>query len=295
MKYLVRHKKLVLGVVVILVIAAAGLVVATKKSNSAISAKPTSITAAPSGLIGASAPNANGQIWLLVNSNGHANVQLQTVNSPKPVLAFPVSNTATSVASRFGANVAVGVGTETTGAVVFYSTVSLRELATTPVSGPVVAVVTGGASDYYALVRSGKVASVDVIDAAHRVVSTIPLPSGTLSIAVSADGNTIYGLQDDGTVSVVDVPSSHLTQSFATSSGATQIALSPDGTTLYELKGTSVSENVGVIDLATKAQEYVLPAPASCVALQVSPSGSSLFDVVGNPQYGNIQVFSTAK
>jgi len=290
-----RTIKTAVVVIVVLVIAAAVVVVVHKKSASAVSAKPLSITSAPAGLIGASSPNASGQIWLLVNSAGHANVQLQNISSPKPVLAFPVSNSATSIASRFASNVAVGLGAQGTGAVVFYSTVNLRVIATTPVSGPVVTVVPSGSSDYDALVRTGSVASVAVINAAHQVIDTVPMPSGTVSIAVSSDGNTVYALQDSGTVSVVDVPSTHLTQSFATSSGARELALSPDGTLLYELKGPSVSDNVGVIDVATKTQKYVLPAPASCVAIEVSVSGNALYDVVGNAQFGNIQVFSSSR
>jgi hypothetical protein len=37
----------------------------------------------------------------------------------------------------------------------------------------------------------------------------------------------------------------------------------------------------------------VLPAPSHCVELTVSPDGKQLYEVVGAPGYGNIQVFGS--
>lgn len=286
--------RILIAVVIVAALGAAGVALTHKKA-SAVNAKALSVTAAPAGVIGASAPNANGQIWLLVNTAGHANVQLMNDKDPKAILTFPVSASATAVASDFGPTIAVAQAAGTTGAVVFYSTVNLQALATTALAGPVLGVVAGASSDYYALVRVHGDASVSVIDSSHHVTESIALPAGVVSIAVSPDGSTIYALQDSGTVSVVDVASDRVTQSFATSAGARQIVLSPDATTLYELKGPATADNVGVISVATKAQSYVLPAPASTVAVEVWPSGASLDDVVGTAQYGNVQVFATAR
>ena len=290
-----RIMKMILGLVVIAVVAAGVLVLTHKTDSGAISVKALSVTSAPAGVIGASAPDAAGQMWLLVNSNGKANAQLKNGTSPKSELTFPVSTAASSIASQFSSNVAVGLATASTGAVEFYSVVTLRKTATTPLSGPVVSVLAGGSSNYFALVRTGTTSSVAEINAAHQVSDTIPMPAGTVSFAVSPDDWTIYGLQDSGNISVVDVASQKVTQIFSTSKAAHQIALSPDGTTLYELKGTSVNDNVAVIDVGTETQKYVLPAPASCVAIEVATSGASLLDVVGTAQFGNVQVFPTAK
>jgi hypothetical protein len=35
-----------------------------------------------------------------------------------------------------------------------------------------------------------------------------------------------------------------------------------------------------------------LPAPAGCLQVLVSPDGNQLYDVVGTPAYGNVQVFA---
>ena len=114
-------------------------------------------------------------------------------------------------------------------------------------------------------------------------------------MAVSPDGSTLYALQGNGTVSFINLANGKVTQSFGTSNGARQLAISPDGTKLFELKGSHSDNNVGVLNIATEAQLYVLPAPANCVQVTVDPSGSLLYDFVGTPQYGNIQVFNASK
>jgi len=291
-------KKPVAAILAIVVLAGGGLVgyKLTAKTTSSVTAAPTKIAAAPAGLIGGTAPDATSQLWELVNMAGRANVQLANISITKPLAIYPVSNAATSITTVIGQPVAVGLGTATAGAVKFYTASTFHLIATTPTSGPVVALAADSGSNYYALTSHNGVSAVNVISiASHQITSTIPMPAGTLSIAVSADGSIIYGLQGNGTVSLVNTITKKVTQSFNTSGGARQIALSPDGTTLYELKGSLANDNVGVINLTTESQKYVLPAPASTVQVQVTPSGASLFDLVGNPQYGNIQVYSTSK
>jgi len=45
-------------------------------------------------------------------------------------------------------------------------------------------------------------------------------------------------------------------------------------------------------NIATEAVRKVLPAPSHCVGVLVSTSGGQLYDLVGTPTYGNIQVFA---
>ena len=285
-------KPLALALVIVLVAAAAMVYVVSKKSSSS-AATPVFTVAAPSSVIDASAPNANGELWLLVNSFGKANVQLKNVNDHASVATYPVSNSATAIAAQTGGNVAVGLATASTGAVDFYSSTNFRAEGSTSLPGPVVSLVAAGNGDDYALVRKGADSSVAVINSLHKLIASIPLPAATDSIAVSPDESTIYALQGNGTISMVDTTSTKVTQSFATTTGARQIVLSPDGTVVYELKGSTLNDNVSVIDLTTKTQKFVIAAPASCLAIQVTPSGTSLYDIVGNPQFGNIQVFPT--
>ena len=41
-----------------------------------------------------------------------------------------------------------------------------------------------------------------------------------------------------------------------------------------------------------RAMRRVLPAPADCLEVLVSASGSQLYEVVGTASYGNIQTFA---
>jgi hypothetical protein len=45
------------------------------------------------------------------------------------------------------------------------------------------------------------------------------------------------------------------------------------------------------VNAATGGIIKVLPAPSHCVQLVVSQTGQQLYEVVGSPDYGNIQVF----
>ena len=81
--------------------------------------------------------------------------------------------------------------------------------------------------------------------------------------------------------------------SFRTGDGARSIALSPDGNTLYVLKGPAAAPNVAVVDVATQSVQRVMPAPANCLQILVSANGGELYQMVGTPGYGNIQVFAS--
>ena len=47
------------------------------------------------------------------------------------------------------------------------------------------------------------------------------------------------------------------------------------------------------VNLATESVQQVLPAPANCLQVLVSADGSLLYQLVGTPSYGNIQVFTS--
>ncbi len=68
------------------------------------------------------------------------------------------------------------------------------------------------------------------------------------------------------------------------------MAVSSDGASLYVLKGEGAGRNVAVVDLATQAVTSVLPAPAGSVDVVLSPDGSMLYQIVGTPDVGNVQV-----
>lgn len=297
MKLLSSKKgKIITSIVVVAVLAAGGGGAYWYKhhmrTSAVVSIKPISVYPAPAGLIDGTAPNLSGGVWALVNLNGQANLQLVYASSQTRQTAYPVSNAATTVASNFSNVIGVGLNTGKAGAVKFYAAQGMKYQSTVPVSGPVIALASGSGSDFYALVQVKDAASVSIVNSeTHKIVGNIPMPSRTDSIAVSPDQNTIYALQGTGVVSVIDVSSSKVIQTFNVVPGDRQLAISPDGSTLYVLKGSFAANNVAVVNLATQSTVRVLPAPASCQAIVVSSSGE-LYDLVGTPQYGNIQVFT---
>ena len=102
-------------------------------------------------------------------------------------------------------------------------------------------------------------------------------------------------LGDPATQQEIDLTSPVVVAKFKAASKddtAQSIALSPDGSTLYVLKNADGTSNIADVNLATEAVRKVLPAPSHCVGLLVSTSGGQLYDLVGTPTYGNIQVFA---
>jgi hypothetical protein len=292
-----KKKRLLTAVVVVALLAGAAGVYVYKhrlKSDTVAAVSPLSITPGPAGLIGGAAPNSSGGLWVLVSLNGKANVQLIYTSSKVPPVTFPVSNTASTVAVNYDGTLGVGLATGKTGAVQFYKTPRMTTLGTVALPGPVTALVDGTSGNaFYALVSVRGAESVDVVNAVtHKITLSIPMPAQTDSIAISPDQSTVYALQGNGTVSVIDAASHDVIQSFAVTPGDRQLAISPDGSQLYVLKGSVASDNVAVINLATQSTVRVLPAPASCQGIVVSPGGQ-LYDLVGTSNYGNIQVFST--
>jgi len=298
MKFLqTKNQKLIVLVLVVVLVGAGAAVAVTmgKKSTAAASVKPMAIFPAPTGIIGGTAPTPTGELFVLVNLNGKANVQLLSASSKTPLATFPVSNSATGIASNGSSTVALSQGSLNAGSVAFYTSGSHKLFNTVPLPGPAIGIQSGpNASLFYALVQVNNNDSLAVVSPISRKVQTsIPMPADTTSFGVSADGSTIYALQGNGTVSLIGLTSGKVQSSFGVGSGARSLALSQDNSRIYVLKGSPVNDNVSVVDVAKQSVKYVLPAPAYTVQIQVAPNNTELYDVVGNPSYGNIQIFPT--
>jgi hypothetical protein len=299
MKSPIPKKALGLAAVAVVVVGGGVVAISLKSTSSTntVTASALSITPGPTGMIGGTTPTAGGELFTLVNLNGKANVQLLSASGKKSLATFPVSNNSTGIASNGSTTLALSQGTTTSGALTFYSATTFKKTGVAPLPGPSIGVAAGpNAQLFYALVQINNNDSLDVVNAGTgKTITSLPMPASTISFTVSPDGSSVYALQGTGNVSVVGINSGKVSQTFRTGPAARSIAISPDGSILYVLKGSVTNDNVAVVNVATQAVKYVLPAPAYTVQIQAAPNNTELYDVVGNPSYGNIQIFSTAK
>lgn len=287
------------GVLVIVVAAVIAVgIVAAKAFNHSSSeidpfSKPVAVTPGPAGLTGGTAPSTSGTMWLLASSLKGANLQRVREKDGHVLGILPLPREARTLAESNGGYLLVGLKGLTAGAVRLLSATGGATLGSIPTSGPVIDVV--GAADgvtAYVLSAPRSARVVDVINLETRqIVSHIPVPLQTTSIAVSPDQASIYTLEPNGLISLIDVGTSRITDKFSIESGARHLAASLDGTKLLILKGPMNSNNVSVVDVITQRTIAVVPAPANTVWITASLDGSQIVDFVGTPTMGNVQIF----
>jgi hypothetical protein len=293
-RYLVGIVILAIVVIVIVVNSLSNSSTGKNKNTSSLD-KPLDIVAGPAGIVSGTSPDSSNHSWVLVNLGKKANLQYINLSTGAISGAVPVTNQARVVTVAPGGEIGVGLGEGTNGAVEFFSPQGFNLEGVVALSGPVRDLVAGSdGKAYYALQDVNGADSVSVISSKMlKSMGTIPLPSQTLSIAVSPDLTSIYSLQANGNISVSNVQTGVQTQSIPLAAGARQIVLSTDGATLYALKGSTEDDNVAEIDVTTEATKRVLPAPKNTLWIAPSSDGSQLFDFVGTAKTGNIQSFST--
>jgi len=287
-----RARMIIAGVVGLIVV---GLIVSlsgggTSNSNEQL---PLSTWSAPASVLSGTAATSSGQVFVLANSGSAANVQAINASSGKVENIFAVSNAARSLAISATGTLAVGSATTNTGAVSFLSRLGVHH-GVVAMPGPVLQLIpeVDGRS-FLALVSAKKTASAVVVNSVtDKVTNVVPLSNLSLSLAVSPDGSTIYDLLSNNVVQMVSTVSAKSFTNFAVPAGGRAIALSADGSTLFELKGAPSDDNVAVINASTQTVTSVMPAPANCVAIAPSLTQPQLYDFVGTPRYGNVQLFA---
>jgi hypothetical protein len=257
---------------------------------------PERIVAAPKNLRSAAEPQPNGTIWTLAGDDAaRALWEFNLAGGQKPIGAKPVSNAAVSIAESLTGVIGVALGTRRSGALELLNGSTGTVTRTVPIGAPASQVVVGAdGSTFYVLNGTSASASVTIVNSqTGRTLGTVPVPLDTVSVIPDVQEATIYALQPSGTVSQIAVAGGKVMSSFRTGDGARSIALSPDGNTLYVLKGPAAAPNVAVVDVATQSVQRVMPAPANCLQILVSANGGELYQMVGTPGYGNIQVFAS--
>jgi DNA-binding beta-propeller fold protein YncE len=232
-------------------------------------------------------------MWLLAESKGDATLQELNLTSGKIQTVVPESTAAHALAQSPSGVVAVGVATGFTGAVELHNGSSGALIATVAVGASVKGLAAGAdGSTLYVLNGTGTSSSVTLVNLQTDTTSaSVPVPLATVGIAVQPTGQDLYALTAGGTVDEVNVGNGSVVGRFSVGPGPLQLAISSSGSTLFVLKRAGSGTNVGVIRLATERQQRAIAAPADCIDIQLSANGRQLYDVVGTPTYGNVQVF----
>jgi len=253
---------------------------------------PERIIAAPRSLLSATGPLADGTMWAVA---GNSSVGLFKFNSAsgKETGSVSVSQAARSVAETPTGVVAVALGTTSSGALDLMHGGGRKAFRTVSLPAPALQVVTASSgTDFYVLTAWPSSASVSIVSSSSgKIVGTVPAPKESVSVAAAPQQGLVYVLQRNGGVDDISIHGGTIESSFSVGDPGESIAVSPDGTRLYVLKGTGTVSNIAVVNAATGGIIKVLPAPSHCVQLVVSQTGQQLYEVVGSPDYGNIQVF----
>jgi DNA-binding beta-propeller fold protein YncE len=250
---------------------------------------PQRIIPAPRSLLAASSPQPDGAVWVVAGSSSFGLFKLNSASGAEDT-SMSVSHAARSVAENSAGVVAIGLGTRTSGALELIRSGGAGKTVSLP--APAVQVVSASTgTSFYVLTAWPKSASVSVVSASGRLLTAVPAPAGSVSIAADPQQGQIYALQHDGIVDEIGLASGKIQSTFTVDGDGMSIAMSPNGSRLFVLKGTPSVSNIAVIDTATESVLKVLPAPSHCVQLAVSPDGAHLYEAVGSPGYGNIQVF----
>jgi DNA-binding beta-propeller fold protein YncE len=256
-------------------------------------AVPERIVRAPKMLLAAAEPQANGIMWALA---GKASTGLFEFDSASGQLAgsVSVSRSARSVAESATGVIGLALGTRHSGALELLDGHTGKLIRTVSLPAPARQVVVGSDGvTFYVLTAWAAAASVTIVNSQSGVVhGSVPVPGDTTSVVPDVPQAGLYVLQKTGLVDEIGISDGKITTKFKVGDDGRSIALNPDGNTLYVLKGTPQVSNIAVVNVSTERVRHVLPAPSYCRGLFVSASGSQLYEVVGTPGYGNIQVFA---
>jgi DNA-binding beta-propeller fold protein YncE len=254
---------------------------------------PQRIVRAPKMLLAAAEPQANGIMWALAGRSGMGLFELDS-SSGQVAGSVSVSRTARSVAESSTGIIGLALGTRHSGALELRDGHTGKVIRTVALPAPARQVVVGSDGiTFYVLTAWAGSASVTIVNSQNGAIhGSVPVPGDTASVVPDVQQADLYVLQETGLVDEIGISGGKITTKFKVGVDGRSIALNPDGNELYVLKGTAQVANIAVINLSTENVRRVLPAPSYCRGLFVSASGSQLYEVVGTPGYGNIQVLA---
>ena len=110
----------------------------------------------------------------------------------------------------------------------------------------------------------------------HEVITTIPVGSGSSSVAVTPDGSRAYVTNElEATVSVVDIVTNAAIETIPVGSLPRDVAITPDGSRAYV--ANSLSDTLSVIDTATNQVIDTIHNLARPLQVAITPNGSRAY------------------
>jgi DNA-binding beta-propeller fold protein YncE len=256
---------------------------------------PTKIIPAPADVVAGTAPQLNGNLWVLAGPVGDRTLHQLDLTTDKFGPALPAAASATSLTQSNSTLLGLGLATVGAGALQFLNGANGALVSTVALAAPVREVTAGSdGSTFFALEGTTTSSSVAVISSiAKTVKGTLPVPLDTVSIAVDPDQQRVYALESDGNVDIISGFGQVISR-FSVGNNPEALALSGDGATMYVLKsGHGDAQNVGVFNVSLESQTEVFPAPSDTNDIEISSDGATLYAFVGTSTVGNVQLFAT--
>jgi DNA-binding beta-propeller fold protein YncE len=292
----VRHVTAVMAVMssgLLLAACGGGGTPASSRETAVRKIAPERIVHAPKNLLSAAEPQANGMMWALAGGSSAGLFQFDSATG-QAAGSVSVSRTARSVAESATGVIGLALGTRRSGALELRDGRTGKAERTVALPAPAQQIVVGSdGMTFYILTAWASSASVTIVNSRTGAIhGSVPVPGDTASVTPDVQQADLFVLERSGQVEEIGVSGGKIMAKFKVGDDGEALALSPDGGTLYVLKGTSTVANVAVVDVSTESVHRVLPAPGNCRGLLVSASGNQLYEIVGTPGYGNIQVFT---
>jgi YVTN family beta-propeller protein/probable HAF family extracellular repeat protein len=142
---------------------------------------------------------------------------------------------------------------------------------------------------YVANIDSNSVSMIDI--PTSLPVTTIPVGSGPLGVAVSPDGKQVYISNNHGNnISVIDTATSSVIATIPVQSAPLALAFTPDGTAVYVVNGSSNS--VSVINTSSQTVTATVPVQSSPWGIAMAVTSKGTFAYVTNSGSNNVSVIA---
>jgi hypothetical protein len=208
------------------------------------------------------------------------------------IATVPVSTAADAVAQSTTGLLAVGTATATAGSVELRNGSNGTISSTVTVGAPVRSLTFGADGvTLYVLNGTATNASVTVIDTSNGQTGTsVGSPKDSVDLQSNPQQSEIWTVQSGDNVQATSLQTGHVVGTIPLDWPGIALAFPLSGTELYVLKGTGSVWNIAEISAGATSISRTIPAAAHSVDVVASADGSTLYDLVGTPQVGNIQL-----